>query len=120
MRTVRFIFALLIGFSLATAPVAAAVAGPAMSSGMSMKHCNKAAANKVSVASTAKVAAHCDCCDQSNVCRADTCGAQCVKIPGYLATVIKSDLSAAREFPRPSSDGMAVLSWPPPAPPPRV
>ena len=113
MRPIRFIVALFIGFSLAIAPVAAAMVGPAMSSGMAMEHCDKTPAKMMSQ--------HCDCCDKSNTCRADLCGAQCAKINGFLPVAAKpACIGLGRDFPRPSSIGLAINSWPPPAPPPRV
>ena len=117
MRPIRFILALLIGLSLAAALVSAAMAGPAMSSGVAMEHCDKMQAKAVS---SIAMTSHCDCCEKSNVCRADNCGAQCAKINGYLPAAAKFVVAVGQDFPRPSSDGMAVLSWPPPAPPPRV
>ena len=113
MRPIRLILALLIGLSLAVAPVAAAMAGPAMASGMAMEHCDKTPAKKMSQ--------NCDCCDKSNVCRADLCGAQCAQINGYLPVAANPACTGlGHVFPRPSSIGLATNSWPPPAPPPRI
>ena len=112
MRSIRFILALLIGLSLALAPVSAAMAGPAMSSGKAMEHCDKTPAKKITQ--------HCDCCEKSNICRADNCGAQCAKINGYLPAAAKFVVAVGQDFPRPSPVGVIHRSWPPPAPPPRV
>ena len=118
MRPIRFILALFIGFSLTIAPVAAAMASPAISSGMAMEHCDKALAK---TASAKTMASHCDCCDKANACRADSCGAQCIKINGFLPVAAKpACIGLCQDFPRPTAIGSATNSWPPPAPPPRV
>ena len=117
MRSIRFILALLIGLSLTLAPVSAAMAGPAMSSGMAMEHCDKMQTKAVA---SKTMASHCDCCEKSNVCRADNCGAQCAKIYGYLPAAAKFAVAVGQDFPRPSPVGVIHRSWPPPSPPPRV
>lgn len=112
MRSIRFILALLIGISLALAPISAAMAGPAMSSGMAMEHCDKTPAKTMSE--------NCNCCDKSDVCRAGSCAGQCANISGYLPVEAKLIIATSQDFPRSSPADVIQRSWPPPAPPPRV
>lgn len=101
---IRLILAVLIGFSLAAAPVAAAMVGPAAP----MEHCDK------------KDMGDCSCCDKANACRPEACAAKCVKIPGFFKAADLTRYLRPQDF-EPFKASMAPLSaWPPPAPPPRT
>ena len=112
MPILRAILALLIGFSLLTAPISAAMAAQAMETGMAMEDCDKIPSKQAP--------SDCDCCDKANLCQTNMCGAQCAKLLGYLPTPTSTDIAIAQEFPRPASAAVERHSWPPPAPPPRT
>ena len=112
MLILRTILALLIGFSLLTAPISAAMAAQAMETGMVMEDCDKMP--------SMQAPSDCDCCDKANLCQPNTCGAQCAKLLGYLPTSTRTNIAVAQEFPRPASVVVERHSWPPPAPPPRT
>lgn len=113
MPVIRFIFAVLIGFSLAVTPVAAAMAKPMAA----MEHCDKKGMNAKGL--SAKAMSDC-CCDKANACPADTCAMKCFKTTCAFSTATKTFGFLSQTYERSLSESVALSTWPPPAPPPRV
>lgn len=104
MSALRFILAVLIGFSLAVTPVAAAMAGPAAA----VKHCDKQDMGDF------------PCCEKADSCRPDTCATKCLKVVGNLCGLTKPFVPVAEVLQSAEVDKVALRSWPPPSPPPRT
>ncbi len=109
MPLLRLILAVLIGFSLAVTPVAAAMAKPMVA----MEHCDKKGMG-------AKDLGDCPCCDKSGACPVDSCAQKCFKTPCFLPTATKTFEFLRQTYERSMTDSIALSDWPPPAPPPRA
>lgn len=109
MRTIRFILAVLIGFSLAVTPVGNALA----KSMAATEHCDKQAMDSDNNVD-------CPCCDKANACPGDFCSVTCFKISSAFPTANKL-IDLMRQTYEPSAGELITFrSWPPPAPPPRA
>ena len=113
MPWLRFILAVLIGFSLAVTPVAAALAKPMAA----MEHCDKKGVSAKGLTATAMDDC---CCGKTNACPADACAVKCYKTPCALPTASESFAVVPQTYARARSESIAFSSWPPPAPPPRA
>lgn len=109
MPWLRIILAVLIGFSLAVTPVAAAIAKPMAA----MEHCDKKGMG-------AKDMGDCPCCDKVSACAASACSSMCAKVPVALTSAFITLVFMRQAYERSTADTVALSAWPPPAPPPRA
>lgn len=116
MPWLRIILAVLIGFSLAVTPVAAAMAKPMAA----MEHCDKKGMSAKNMGATAATEMPDCCCDKANACPADACAVKCFKTPCALPTATESFGFLRQAYAQSISDLIVQRAWPPPAPPPRA
>lgn len=116
MPLLRTILAVLIGFSLAMTPVAAAMATP-MSA---MVHCDKKGIGSNDNGTAAAADMPDCCCDKSDNCSADACALKCFKTQCALSETSKAFSFLRQPYVQSISDLIVQRDWPPPAPPPRV
>jgi hypothetical protein len=117
----RIILAILIGFSLAVSPVAAAMANPTTT----MEHCGKAGMGAMNMGTQdmgAKTTKHCPDCDKSGACLSQNCAQKCFKTAAafILPEAIKTFDFSGQTYERSISVSIVMNAWPPPAPPPRA